>query len=236
MGYMMVGLGAKKKAGAQALKARGPAALSTIVAPSAASPLAVAPAAATAEVASLQARQEANRASEAAKDEWKRYLASLKSLDMNLRNGSLPPDASIPSAPSYPSSMAPAIYRQAMDVLQKRLPVAYEIARNLDRAKGVRLATSSYAAGQPAVTPSQDQVYGSIPSGDLPGQVQQVVTDAFGSDPVLALQPPSQTTVPSRSFAEGGEGGGLGKIVKPLAIAAGVGLVGWLAWKAIRRK
>lgn len=182
----------------------------------------------------------ARAATAAARDEWKMYVASLQNLDKNLRKGTLPPQQGLPQPPSSPADLAPDLFKQAKQILEGKLPAAYQIARNLDLAKGQVDARSSYAAGQPAVSPAGtfEQTY--IPAGNLPGPVQQAITDAYGASPVLTQAPPEglMQTDQGQAIGDGssemvaGRGGGAGGgMVKKLAIAAAVGVALWLAYR-----
>lgn len=197
-------------------------------------------------------------AMQAATDEWRIYVKSLQNLNIQLRQGAAPPDAPLPSPPANPASMVPQMARQATNLLQVTLPQAYQIARTLAKAQGIRDSVSSYAAGQPAQTPSGQNSYSGVPPGDLPGPVQQYITDAAGSAPVLTPAPagfssgpaaraPSQGAyvgqyedpgqVSQQMFIDSPATGDMAvqseksQMARKLALAAGLGLAVWLAYK-----
>lgn len=181
------------------------------------------------------------KAIQGAQDEWKRYIASLNALINNLRRGYLPSDSPLPSAPSSDGTLVPSLQKQATNLLQKDLPAAQAVARNLDQVKGNRAASSAYAAGSPPTDAYGNQVDTSVPSGALPGSVQQAITDASGATPVLsqtpggggvaqgAYQDPGSfvATAPSATAAPAGSSG----LVKKIVLVAAVGVAAWLAYK-----
>lgn len=186
-----------------------------------------------------------------ARDEWKRYIASLRNMILGLRRGALPPDQGLPSAPSSPPEMVPDLLNQAKNIIERDIPTARSIAQSLQTAAQNRVATSGYAAGQPAVSPEGNLTNTDIPQGDLPGQTQQVITDAYGVTPVLAEGPASQFREPGTdpyagqvvdsgqviTYQPSGAGGAsapaqvAGFPLKKILVVAGLGLAVWLAYK-----
>lgn len=208
--------------------------------------------------ADKESKASLRRATLAAEDEWKRYVTSLNNLVSQLRSGG-PPDSPLPSAPASPADMAPHLFKQAQNIIQTKLPKAYEIAGTLARARGVRDAVSSYAAGAPPQDPAGNYVNSGVPSGDLPGNVQQPITTAYGATPVLDQGPPAplQMTQGGGGGGGGGQGPYTGEVVDPgqineqmylpggeyapkasgsspmkkILIVAAVGLAAYLAWR-----
>lgn len=195
--------------------------------------------------AQQQERQELRRAILQAEDEWKRYINSLSNLVSQLRNGSLPSSYPLPSAPASDAALVPHLEKQAQNILQNQVPKAYQIAQNLDAAKGARDAASSYAAGQPPVAPGGGLVRQGIPPGDLPGQVQQEITVAAGSAPVLQQRPtgagqgvyegpvddPGAIRQPMMVQADGTVVPAGGGALKKILVVVGVGLAAYLAYR-----
>lgn len=197
-----------------------------------------------------QDKRDLRMAIQGAQDEWKKYIASLNNLINNLKRGYAPSDTPLPSPPATDGTLVANLQKQATRLLQVDLVKAQAVARNLDQVKGNRAASSAYAAGSPPVDVNGNPVDTSVPSGALPGSVQQVITDASGASPVLTQTTPGRgggggspytgayqdpgsfqqmTTIPGSGGGSGG--GGSSGLVKKIAVVVVVGLAAWLAYR-----
>ncbi len=158
-----------------------------------------------------QAQQAVQRAAiNQAREDWKRFIASLQALNANLRRGAVPHDYPDPGPPSTDPNLCPDLYKKAMALVEKQIPVSRQVAYNLATGQEALDAASRYAAGYP--TTSTPLPEGQAGANMLPQEMAQ--QDFPGAIPQNLPGAPAPKSK-----------------MKTLLMVAGIALAAYFAWK-----